>query len=58
MRRKPVLGLVSVSLVASSAIFAADEATHSFEELAPGVYFAVEAGPVKVMSNSLVITIQ
>ena len=34
---------------------AADAPTHRFEELAPGVFFASEVGPLMLMSNSLVI---
>ena len=34
---------------------AADTASHRFQELAPGVYFAAEAGPVFLLSNALVI---
>ena len=31
------------------------QATHNFEEIAPGVYFATEAGPLYLMSNALAI---
>ena len=45
---------LSVFALSASAV-AADTKSHRFKELAPGVYFAAEAGPVFLLSNSLVI---
>jgi cyclase len=48
--------LIALVVLSSPAwLGAADAPTHRFKELAPGVFFAAEAGPVMVMSNSLVI---
>jgi glyoxylase-like metal-dependent hydrolase (beta-lactamase superfamily II) len=49
-----VAGLIAGMLVAGGAV-AADPPTHRFEEVAPGVFFATEAGPVFLLSNSLVV---
>ncbi len=48
--------VVALTVFALSAFaVAADTKSHRFKELAPGVYFAAEAGPVFLLSNSLVI---
>ncbi|HVR28564.1 MAG TPA: MBL fold metallo-hydrolase [Thermoanaerobaculia bacterium] len=48
--------LTCAALVATAgATGAADAPTHRFEELAPGVFFATEAGPLFLLSNSLVV---
>ena len=47
--------ILVLGLLTAGALAAADAPTHRFEELAPGVFFAAEAGPIMVMSNSLVI---
>jgi len=53
---RTVIALVVAAVVVPlSPLSAADAPTHVFEELADGVYFAKGAGPIMVMSNSLVI---
>ena len=53
------LSILAVSLACAPAPEtqepAAAPVTHAFEELAPGVFFAVGDGPVHVASNALVV---
>ncbi|HEX2463095.1 MAG TPA: MBL fold metallo-hydrolase [Thermoanaerobaculia bacterium] len=58
MRMTSILHRIATALVAFSLpahAGGADTASHRFKELAPGVHFAVEAGPVFLLSNALVI---
>jgi glyoxylase-like metal-dependent hydrolase (beta-lactamase superfamily II) len=55
-RRAKSVTLLALALMALPSTFvAADTKSHKFTELAPGVFFAIEAGPVFLLSNSLVI---
>jgi len=59
VKRLALLSILAASLacgpVGETPEPAASEVTHAFDELAPGVFFAVGDGPVHVASNALVV---
>jgi len=55
-RNGPISAAATILLVAGVSVASAQEpATHNFEEVAEGVFFATDAGQVYLMSNALVI---
>ena len=57
VRRSALLVVFAIAALAltSGATGAADAPTHRFDEVAPGVFFATEAGPIFLLSNALVV---